>query len=147
MLSKLAPCFSLNVGVAPSSPPVKAWRADGKAFDVGRPFGRDDRGRSSSFGGRDSRPRMAQREMGPAGHDYSRADGDDAQLPAPAADIDDMLARRIQAKRSTDFATADAIKDELRGLGIDVNDRIKVLSPSLESHFPPVVTIFLIKCY
>ena len=70
---------------------------------------------------------MASRDMGTSGgQDYSRADGDEAQLPAPAAEIEDMLARRIQARRSNDFATADAIRVELRALGIDVNDRIKV---------------------
>eukprot|EP01046_Picozoa_sp_COSAG06_P083649 COSAG06_NODE_30532_length_537_cov_1.059361_1_plen_106_part_10 len=36
-----------------------------------------------------------------------------------------MLARRMQAKMGRDFQTADGIRDELRGMGVEVYDKEK----------------------
>ena len=36
--------------------------------------------------------------------------------------IEEMIARRLEAKRARDFATADAIRAELSGMGVDIVD-------------------------
>lgn len=60
------------------------------------------------------------------GHDYSRVGS--GATPFPEADIHRMLADRMQAKLSRDFPTADKIRDDLRGRGIDVQDKERTWS-------------------
>jgi len=54
-------------------------------------------------------------------HDYKRMEGDTA--PIEVRRVDELLSRRVGAKRSGDFHTADAIRNELRVLGVAVLDQ------------------------
>jgi hypothetical protein len=60
-------------------------------------------------------------QFGPKGHDYRR--DDDGSATVDEGKIDAMLAERLQAKMSRDFPTADRIRDQLRGMGIEVYDQ------------------------
>jgi len=63
------------------------------------------------------------REFGPAGHDYSRAEDDGAELNDEEAEaVDDLLRRRLQAKLARRFEEADELLEELRDMGVQVND-------------------------
>ena len=74
--------------------------------------------RFSTKPARESRRRPAEDENA---HDYKReedgCDRDDIQA------IDALLAARIRAKRCRDFGRADELRDELRALGVFVDDR------------------------
>ena len=59
-------------------------------------------------------------------HDYSRSHTDDYALRAEQLDrIDELLGRRLAAKRARDFEKADQLQAELRQLGIEVDDRAR----------------------
>ncbi|MFW5927198.1 MAG: CysS/YqeB C-terminal domain-containing protein, partial [Wenzhouxiangella sp.] len=45
-----------------------------------------------------------------------------AELDIDESEIEAMIARRTEARRNRDFATADAIRDELAALGIELED-------------------------
>lgn len=53
-------------------------------------------------------------------HDYSRDPEDDSEVDVVA--VDDLLLRRLRAKLSRDFELADQLKDELRVMGVRVDD-------------------------
>lgn len=55
--------------------------------------------------------------------EYTR-DGD-LNLEVDAEKVDEMLRERMQHKLKRDFDAADAIREELKGMGIDVNDKRK----------------------
>uniref|UniRef100_A0A7S3SYE9 SURP motif domain-containing protein n=1 Tax=Emiliania huxleyi TaxID=2903 RepID=A0A7S3SYE9_EMIHU len=60
-------------------------------------------------------------------HDYVRASDDRARLSASdEAAIHELLARRLSAKIAREFDTADAVRDELRKVGVEVIDRDKL---------------------
>ena len=79
------------------------------------------RGRGGDCGG-DRRGRI---EFGLSGHDYLRTAADSSPLPLPAAEIDALLAQRLQFKMKREFEAADDIQKKLWGMGIHLNDRIK----------------------
>ena len=56
--------------------------------------------------------------FGPNGHDYRR--DDDGSTRVDEEQVNRMLADRLQAKMSRDFPTADRIRDDLRGMGVEV---------------------------
>ena len=59
------------------------------------------------------------REFGPAGHDYSRAEDDGAELNDEEAEaVDGLLRRRLQAKLARRFEEADELLEELRDMGV-----------------------------
>ena len=59
-------------------------------------------------------------------HDYSRSHTDDYALRAEQLDrIDELLGRRLAAKRARDFEKADQLQAELRQLGVEVDDRAR----------------------
>ena len=59
-------------------------------------------------------------------HDYSRSHTDDYALRAEQLDrIDQLLGRRLAAKRARDFEKADQLQAELRQLGVEVDDRAR----------------------
>ena len=70
-------------------------------------------------------------------HDYKReedgCDRDDIQA------IDALLAARIRAKRCRDFGRADELRDELRALGVFVDDRRRTFycKPKPDPSAPP----------
>ena len=65
-------------------------------------------------------------DFGPSGHDYARAAVDaDGELAVPVSEVDALLARRLRAKIAADYGEADALQDQLRSLGVEINDRIK----------------------
>ena len=58
------------------------------------------------------------------GHDYSRDPWDEHELSDDEMDwIDDLLARRLSAKKGHRFEEADALQNKLRLLGVETNDR------------------------
>ena len=59
-------------------------------------------------------------------HDYSRSQSDDYFLETEQLDkIDELLGRRLAAKRARDFDRADRLQTELRELGIEVDDKAR----------------------
>ena len=57
-----------------------------------------------------------------APHNQYRRD-DDRSIPVDEANVTRILAQRTTAKMSRDFNTADALREELRGMGVEVNDQ------------------------
>ena len=88
--------------------------------------GSDGRGRGE---GRSVDLESLKLEFGPDGHDYERAEDDetdlDAMVPGGLAKVNELLSQRLVAKLARDFATADGIRDELRGYGVDAHDGSK----------------------
>lgn len=96
--------------------------------------GRSGGGRGGSNGGRGgSNGQRGEREprtydsldLGEKGHDYER-DGDTELLEIDEATsglINKLLASRLEAKMGRDFDKADALKAQLSGLGVSVNDK------------------------
>ena len=59
-------------------------------------------------------------------HDYTRSQTDDYDLGIEQLDkVDELLGRRLAAKRARDFDRADLLQTELRELGIEVDDKAK----------------------
>ena len=56
---------------------------------------------------------------------YRRA-ADDCERDVDEAKVHSLLERRARAKAARDFTTADAMREELRAMGIDVFDKDKV---------------------
>ncbi|KAJ8605892.1 hypothetical protein CTAYLR_000606 [Chrysophaeum taylorii] len=57
------------------------------------------------------------------GHDYSRDPRDGGPVPQGTHAL---IARRLQLKMSGKYPEADATREELRALGVEVNDRAKL---------------------
>lgn len=57
--------------------------------------------------------------LGAGGHGYERIG---PYIDLDVERVDTLLLRRVQAKRSRDFTTADRLQDELRSMGVEVND-------------------------
>ena len=81
----------------------------------------DDDACTFRFSTKPAREPRKRREEDENAHDYKReedgCDRDDIQA------IDALLAARIRAKRCRDFGRADELRDELRALGVFVDDR------------------------
>ena len=78
-------------------------------------------------GGGERRSFRTPQDFGPDGHDYVRDERDASELPDGALEeINDLLARRLEAKMKRAFNTADGLKDQLRAFGVSVDDREKV---------------------
>lgn len=90
----------------------KTWSASGGGYSGGGGFGGGGFG-GGGFGG----------AGGQAGHDYHREPDDRA--PIDVAKVDDLLSQRVAAKRQRDFTSADALRDQLRSMGVEVQDREK----------------------
>ena len=53
-----------------------------------------------------------------------RSASDSVQLtPSEAKDVDTLLGQRLAAKKARDFEKADELQDELRCLGVELNDK------------------------
>ena len=69
------------------------------------------------------------RNFGPKGHDYTRAPDDAKNGRDLAADeiaaIDELLAKRLQAKLQRDFRIADDLQMRLRRMSVEVHDGFK----------------------
>ena len=66
-------------------------------------------------------------DLGPSGHDYTRASDDAAALAEDAvAAVDALLAARLQARLRRRWGEADARLGELRALGVVVQDRMQL---------------------
>ena len=65
-------------------------------------------------------------DFGPKGHDLVRSADDASGGRVDESAVDKLLARRLQAKLTQDFDTADAIRDDLaRDLGVSVCDDLR----------------------
>ena len=53
------------------------------------------------------------------------AEQDDGSVQVDESKVNEMLARRMQAKMGRDFDTADRIRDELRAMNVEVYDKEK----------------------
>jgi cysteinyl-tRNA synthetase len=101
--------------------PGGGGRDGGDRRGGGREFG--GRGSSSRDGGRRQRP---PKDFGPTGHDYSMSpDAGPISAEISEAEIDDLIASRLQAKMSRDFDTADRIQSVLTNAGVYVHDGLK----------------------
>ena len=61
---------------------------------------------------------------GGGGHDYRRQEGD--TIPVDEGRVNSLIAQRLAARVGRDFAMADRLRDELRGIGIEVDDSARV---------------------
>ena len=61
-------------------------------------------------------------------HDYARADDDGGTFVdgAQLAEIDQLISERLAAKKERDFDTADRLQEQLRYLGVEMDDRERV---------------------
>ena len=61
-------------------------------------------------------------------HDYARADDDGGSFVdgAQLAEIDQLISERLAAKKERDFDTADRLQEQLRYLGVEMDDRERV---------------------
>lgn len=86
-------------------------------------------GRDGGAGGRGATGRApTQRVRADRGqaHDYSRSRSDDYDLgDSQMSQIDELLGRRLAAKRARDFERADRLQTELRDLGVEVDDKAR----------------------
>jgi len=64
-------------------------------------------------------------EFGPHGHDYAQIDGDDEPPAALLAAINALLAKRLNAKLARRFNDADKCRDELKAMGVKLNDKTR----------------------
>jgi len=63
----------------------------------------------------------------PTNHDYRRDRSDDYSLrPEELEKVDALLGKRLAAKKARDFDRADALQAELRGMGVEVDDKQRV---------------------
>lgn len=74
----------------------------------------------------------------------SRGDGEEADLPEEMAEL---LARRLAARENKDWATADAVRDEIKALGYSVKvrqthdgERLRGVHPDVISYLPALVS-------
>lgn len=58
------------------------------------------------------------------GHDYRR--GDDCSIPVDVPRVDSLLARRLACKMSRRYEEADRLRQELRDMGVEVQDKLKI---------------------
>mmetsp|Transcript_18042 Transcript_18042/g.57078 ORF Transcript_18042/g.57078 Transcript_18042/m.57078 type:complete len:203 (+) Transcript_18042:466-1074(+) len=101
-------------------------RPDGSSRHQGysRP---EDRARDEGY----SRPGGSSR------HDYTRAPGDTVRISAAVEErIHEGIARRLSAKVAREFDRADAIREELRDLGVEIVDRDKLWRVARPSSLP-----------
>lgn len=103
-----------------------AARGGGAGYSARDGYGSSaGRGRSGWVAGRAQRAQRAQLDRSKL-HDYSRSHTDDYALRAEQLDrIDELLGRRLAAKRARDFEKADQLQAELRQLGVEVDDRAR----------------------
>ena len=80
--------------------------------------------RANGRGGPRGGGRRNSRDLGPRGHDYERVGGPSVSGMAEA-DVDALLAERLQAKFARNFAVADDIQAELINSGVRVHDGMK----------------------
>lgn len=95
--------------------------------DNGR-FGsnRDGGGRPQRNNDRNGRRPPRERNFGPNGHDYEQSSAIDSSVcTLDESEIHSMLAERLRHKMSRNFQDADAIQDQLRSNGVQVNDGLK----------------------
>jgi cysteinyl-tRNA synthetase len=70
---------------------------------------------------RATRKPVLTKDFGPVGHDYVRAEDDEAELgEAEKGDINELLRRRLEAKLGREFEEADSLLEELHALGVQV---------------------------
>jgi len=115
----------------------KTWKTGSSAGGSGMSRGgggRDGAGRGRDGGGRERGGRdgggrgggRPQRDFGPNGHDYFMSDdAGPVQSDFSEAQINELLAERLQCKMSRDFRNADRIQEDLIGAGVYVNDAMK----------------------
>ena len=104
---------------------LKVWRADGKPFGDNDSAGRGGMRDGGRGGDRreSSRGPPRERDFGTKGHDYAMAeDAGPIAADLSEADIDELLAERLQYKFSRNYDEADRIKDELASQGVYVHD-------------------------
>jgi hypothetical protein len=65
--------------------------------------------------------------FGPSGHDYQFA-GQPGTSGVDENKVNSLIAQRLQCKMSRDFDTADRIRDDLRAMGVNVDDQSKTWS-------------------
>ena len=108
-----------------------------------RSRGYGDGGNSYDGGGYSERPPPRGYDasnFGPSGHDYERAyDNVDVQMPDDTlVVVDELLASRLAAKMVRDFDKADALKDQLQGLGVSVQDKRKTWAYTAPKDYGPL---------
>merc|ERR1712087_1083974 len=62
---------------------------------------------------------------GPGSHDYRRIGLDDDENQIDEGHVNQLLAERLQARITRDFVTADRLRDKLRDIGVEVDDKEK----------------------
>jgi hypothetical protein len=62
--------------------------------------------------------------FGPSGHDYQFA-GQPGTSGVDENKVNSLIAQRLQCKMSRDFDTADRIRDDLRAMGVEVDDKVR----------------------
>ena len=81
----------------------------------------DTPGRQQGGRNRRSSKEARERDFGPSGHDYTRAEDDGAELAeSELNDINELLRRRLEAKLGRDFVEADTLLEELIAMGVQV---------------------------
>jgi len=102
----------------------KTWRTGVSSSGSGRGNFRQSSNRGSPH--RNSGGRQPRQDFGPNGHDYDLTEGAGENSSGLSdQEIHGMIAKRLMAKLSRDFGTADGIQTELVARGVFVHDGIK----------------------
>ena len=92
--------------------------------DEGRWGGSEGRGGGGRGGRGSGRGGYTSARSGSGGHDYVRSATDAFDLPPSKAEaISSLLGQRLAAKKAREFEKADALQAELRGIGVEVDDK------------------------
>ena len=114
--------FSLSSHYLPQSV-ARLWNKARRKQSTAADTYKGDEGSGGAKGGGAGKGSGGGKGNGGSGHDYTREPGDVA--PIDVSRVDELLNQRHAAKRAREFPTADALRDSLRAMGVEVMDREK----------------------